>query len=81
LRGEFLNAFNNVNFFANTNLTNFTSATFGQVTSASTDPNNTQDPGGRLVQIVARINFQAGVFRQDPGEERSVNYAPPQFFG
>jgi hypothetical protein len=43
--------------FANTNLTNFTSATFGQVTEAYRDPNNTQDPGGRLIQIVARFNF------------------------
>ncbi len=57
LRAEFLNALNNINFFANTNLTNFTSATFGQVTEAYRDPNNTQDPGGRLIQIVARFNF------------------------
>jgi hypothetical protein len=57
LRGEFLNAFNHINFFANTNLTNFTNATFGQVTSAYRDASNTQDPGGRLVQIVARVNF------------------------
>jgi hypothetical protein len=57
LRAEFLNAFNNINFFANTNMTNFNQATFGQVTSAYTDPNNTQDPGGRLVQIVLRFNF------------------------
>ncbi|MCI0390572.1 MAG: carboxypeptidase-like regulatory domain-containing protein [Acidobacteria bacterium] len=57
LRGEFLNAFNHANFFASTNLTNFTSDTFGQVTSAYRDSSNTQDPGGRLVQIVARFNF------------------------
>ncbi len=57
LRGEFLNAFNFANFFASTNLTNFTSDTFGQVTSAYRDTSNTQDPGGRLVQIVARFNF------------------------
>lgn len=57
LRGEFLNAFNRANFFASTNLTNFTSDTFGQVTSAYRDTSNTLDPGGRLVQIVARINF------------------------
>jgi hypothetical protein len=55
LRGEFLNAFNNINFFGVTGASS--SATFGQVTAAYTDPNNTQDPGGRLVQIVARINF------------------------
>lgn len=57
LRAEFLNAFNNTNFFANLNMTNFTSNTFGQVTSAYTDSSNTQDPGGRLGQIVVRINF------------------------
>lgn len=57
LRGEFLNAFNNANFFGSTNLTNFTSASFGQITSAYTDSSNTNDPGGRIVQIVGRINF------------------------
>lgn len=29
LRGEFLNAFNNINFLANTNLTNFNNDLFG----------------------------------------------------
>ena len=31
--------------------------TFGQVTSAYRDNANTNDPGGRIVQIVGRINF------------------------
>lgn len=57
LRGEFLNAFNNINFLASTNLTNYNNQLFGQVTSAFQDTSNTQDPGGRLVQIVARLNF------------------------
>jgi Carboxypeptidase regulatory-like domain len=67
LRGEFLNAFNNINFFGiaaanlfNDNIVNptfFSSQTFGHVTTAYTDSSNTQDPGGRLVQIVARFNF------------------------
>ncbi len=57
LRGEFLNAFNNINFLASTNLTNFNNQLFGQVTSAFQDTSNTQDPGGRLIQIVARLNF------------------------
>ncbi len=57
LRAEFLNAFNNINFFGNTNITNFNNPTFGQVTTSYRDVNNTQDPGGRLGQIVARINF------------------------
>lgn len=57
LRAEILNAFNHANIFANTNITNFTNPLFGQATSAYRDTSNTQDPGGRLVQIVARINF------------------------
>ncbi len=59
LRGEFLNAFNNINFFNPTGAAfiNPSSQTFGQVTTAYTDASNTQDPGGRLVQIVARFNF------------------------
>jgi Carboxypeptidase regulatory-like domain/TonB-dependent Receptor Plug Domain len=59
LRGEFLNAFNNVNFFNPTGnaFTSPTSQTFMQVTEAYRDSSNTNDPGGRLVQIVARINF------------------------
>ncbi|MCG3146491.1 MAG: hypothetical protein HONDAALG_04599 [Gammaproteobacteria bacterium] len=59
LRGEFLNAFNNINFFnptANANITP-SNLTFMQVTTAYTDSSNTNDPGGRLVQIVARFNF------------------------
>ncbi len=55
LRGEFLNAFNNINFFGATCASS--SATCGQVTTSYRDVNNTQDPGGRLVQIVARLNF------------------------
>jgi carboxypeptidase family protein/TonB-dependent receptor-like protein len=59
LRAEFLNAFNNINFFNPTATANITpsNANFMQVTTAYTDPSNTQDPGGRLVQIVARFNF------------------------
>jgi Carboxypeptidase regulatory-like domain/TonB dependent receptor-like, beta-barrel len=59
LRAEFLNAFNNINFF-NPNDNEFitpSSLTFMQVTEAYRDPSNTNDPGGRLVQIVARFNF------------------------
>ncbi len=59
LRGEFLNAFNHINFFNPTAaaFTNPSSLTFMQVTTAYTDASNTNDPGGRLVQIVARFNF------------------------
>jgi hypothetical protein len=57
IRAELLNAFNNTNFLANTNLTSFSSSSFSEVTSAYRDVNNTQDPGGRLIQFVLRINF------------------------
>jgi len=63
LRGEFLDIFNNINFVLgnagnNTNsVTNFSSATFGQVTNAYQDVSTTNDPGGRLIQLVLRINF------------------------
>ncbi|MBI1760192.1 MAG: TonB-dependent receptor [Acidobacteria bacterium] len=59
-RAEFLNAFNNINFLGNTNVApsnTASNANFGQVTSAYRDVNNTQDPGGRLVQFVGRFNF------------------------
>jgi hypothetical protein len=55
LRGEFLNAFNNINFRGVTGASS--SQTLGQITTAYTDSSNTQDPGGRLVQIVLRLNF------------------------
>ncbi|NOT62100.1 MAG: hypothetical protein HOP19_17945, partial [Acidobacteria bacterium] len=59
LRGEFLNAFNNINFFNPTATANITPSNlaFMQVTTAYTDSSNTNDPGGRLVQLVARFNF------------------------
>jgi hypothetical protein len=63
LRGEFLNAFNNINFLvgspnSDTNtITNFANAAFGQVTQAYNDQSTTYDPGGRLIQFVLRINF------------------------
>jgi hypothetical protein len=59
LRAEFLNAFNNINFFNPTAAANInpSNVNFMQVTTAYTDPSNTQDPGGRLVQLVARFNF------------------------
>jgi len=62
-RAEFLNAFNNINFLVGgaandvNNIGGFGSATFGQVTQAYQDTSTTNDPGGRMVQFVARINF------------------------
>jgi hypothetical protein len=63
LRAEFLNAFNNINFklgsqtAADTSVSNFSGATFGQVTAAYQDLSTTNDVGGRMVQIVLRVNF------------------------
>ena len=63
LRAEFLNAFNNINFkvgsqtAADTSITNFSGATFGQTATAYQDLSTTNDVGGRMVQIVLRINF------------------------
>lgn len=56
LRGEFLNAFNNINFTGFASLAG-SSTSFARITSAYTDASNQQDPGGRLIQIVMRINF------------------------
>lgn len=63
LRGEFLNAFNNINFLVG-NASNdvnaiagFNAVTFGRYTAAYQDISTTNDPGGRLVQLVVRFNF------------------------
>jgi hypothetical protein len=62
-RAEFLNAFNNINFFfgggAATTVagTNLRSTSFGRVFDAYQDTSTTDDPGGRLIQMVLRINF------------------------
>ncbi|MFN0124702.1 MAG: hypothetical protein ACKV2V_29720, partial [Blastocatellia bacterium] len=63
LRGEFLNIFNHINYIVGNPgndvnvIGGFSAATFGQVTQAYRDTSTTNDPGGRLVQIVARFNF------------------------
>ncbi len=67
-RVEFLNAFNNINFLignvgagdiSNTDANTVTAntLTFGQTTHAYRDVSTTNDPGGRLIQFVLRINF------------------------
>ncbi|HWQ32261.1 MAG TPA: carboxypeptidase-like regulatory domain-containing protein [Blastocatellia bacterium] len=61
-RAEFLNAFNNINFIVgnpanDVNILGVGGTTFGQVTQAYRDTSTTNDPGGRLIQFVARINF------------------------
>jgi hypothetical protein len=55
IRAEFLNAFNNINFTGVTCASS--SQTCGQVTSAYRDQNQQNDNGGRLLQLVLRINF------------------------
>lgn len=64
LRGEFLNAFNNINFLVgnasndvNAIVDGLGSAQFGRYTAAYQDISTTNDPGGRLVQLVVRFNF------------------------
>jgi carboxypeptidase family protein len=63
LRAEFLNAFNNINFKVGsqsaevTGITNFSGSTFGQTANAYQDLSTTNDPGGRMIQIVVRITF------------------------
>jgi hypothetical protein len=63
LRMEFLNAFNNINFqpgaAANdvNTLGNLTNAQFSRITAAYQDLSTTNDPGGRVGQIVVRLNF------------------------
>jgi hypothetical protein len=60
VRFDVLNVFDNVNFDpfepGNTNA-DFADADFGQVTTAYRDPSNTYDPGGRLGQLMFRINW------------------------
>ena len=62
-RAEMLNAFNNINFIVGNpandtvNIGGFGTNTFGQVTEAYRDTSTTNDPGGRLIQLVLRINF------------------------
>jgi Carboxypeptidase regulatory-like domain len=65
LRGEFLNAINNINFFVGgsaaaepaTIAGTYANPLFGQTNQAYQDISTTNDPGGRLVQFVLRINF------------------------
>jgi hypothetical protein len=66
LRAEFLNAFNNINFRIGSAANDFTTITptlnnqntgFGITTTAYQDISTTNDPGGRMVQLVLRFNF------------------------
>lgn len=55
IRLDMLNLFNTINF--NTASSPGNSATIFQVTSAYQDPSNTYDPGGRLGQLMFRLNW------------------------
>jgi hypothetical protein len=66
MRAEALNAFNNINFLiggagndVNTGTSGaaLTSGFFGRYTAAYQDTSTTNDPGGRLIQLVLRLNF------------------------
>ncbi|MGZ8844934.1 MAG: outer membrane beta-barrel protein [Pyrinomonadaceae bacterium] len=63
LRAEALNAFNNINWLIGSaandvnTLGGLGAATFGRYTAAYQDISTTNDPGGRLVQLVLRFNF------------------------
>ena len=63
-RAEFLNAFNNINFLfagsasnAGTGSPSIRSTSFGRITDAFRDTSTTNDLGGRMIQLVLRINF------------------------
>lgn len=63
MRLEMLNAFNNINFLVGAagndvnSVGNLTSSAFGRMTAAYQDLSTTNDPGGRVGQLVLRINF------------------------
>lgn len=63
MRVEFLNAFNNINFLVGSagsdvnTLGSFTSSAFGRMSNAYQDLSTTNDPGGRVGQLVVRLNF------------------------
>ncbi|MGH9940591.1 MAG: hypothetical protein ACREAM_30475, partial [Blastocatellia bacterium] len=55
-RAEFMNAFNRPNFSLPTTFS-ATSLNVGRITAAYRDTSTTNDPGGRLIQLVGRFNF------------------------
>jgi hypothetical protein len=63
VRFDLLNVFNTINFDPFLTSTDpdddeyFGAGTFSQVISAYQDPSNTFDPGGRLGQVMFRINW------------------------
>jgi hypothetical protein len=63
IRAEVINAFNNVNFFfpgdeaTSVPTASVSSSTFGRITNAFRDPNTVDNNGGRIIQLVVRVNF------------------------
>jgi hypothetical protein len=57
LRLEVLNVFNNIDFFGTTSLSSATVQSNYEVTSAYKDSSNTNDPGGRLIQLSWRVSW------------------------
>ena len=61
VRFDMLNVFDNINFnpvdLDDNPQESATSANLFRVTSAYRDPSNTYDPGGRLGQLMFRINW------------------------
>ena len=62
IRAEAMNAFNMVNFLVGSPTSSagsdsITSTTFGRITSGYQDISTTNDPGGRIIQLVGRVNF------------------------
>ena len=58
IRVDVLNVLNNVDFFGQTwSTTPATQSSYYRVSSAYRDSSNTQDPGGRLMQLSFRVSF------------------------
>ncbi|HET9401017.1 MAG TPA: carboxypeptidase-like regulatory domain-containing protein [Candidatus Acidoferrales bacterium] len=63
LRAEMLNALNDADFYwactagSSACAINTQSTSFGKMAGAYQDFNTTQDPGGRVLQLIARVNF------------------------
>jgi hypothetical protein len=63
MRVEMLNAFNNINFLVGSaandvnTLGGLATTSFGRMTAAYQDTSTTNDPGGRIGQLVLRLNF------------------------
>ena len=56
VRADVLDIFNNINFSTPAS-GNLSSTSFMRITSAYSDFTSTQDPGGRLIQLVFRLDF------------------------